>query len=429
MSKDPQFLRFNPADYFTFVLGQEIREAAMPGGYAGFALQLSAEPDLDHLQQRLDLLLQKFPKASARIEKQGKRHVWVPTGQPIVLERHQCRPGVEVDGETQRIVLEILNRTDSMPLHLHWIAAETGGTLLLHWNHPLLDARGAKIILDFLNSDRPESFQDGPSLMNAKLAQFSLWQYVKMFFKVKRHNHAVLSVDSCLPTEVETGPHTLKLKIRRFSEAETRQISQLARQYTGLAGKSLYYIGCFMRAMEFVGPPVAKEAYCVPYAFNLRRQNAPTPVFGNHVGCLFARASREQTQDRQGLFQHLLADHREVVKQEIDLAYLPFMWLGQWLSPARYAKFLRKQYSGNEISSLWFSDIGELSWAKQGFLGCQVTGMFHLCWMTVPPGLALLVGQLDGRLALSYSYLHPAIDEAWLEQVLQRMDAELLEQF
>ena len=46
---------FNPADYFTYVLDQEIRDAGMPGGYCGFALHLAAEPDLDRLQQRLDL--------------------------------------------------------------------------------------------------------------------------------------------------------------------------------------------------------------------------------------------------------------------------------------------------------------------------------------------------------------------------------------
>jgi hypothetical protein len=50
-----------------------------------------------------------------------------------------------------------------------------------------------------------------------------------------------------------------------------------------------------------------------------------------------------------------------------------------------------------------------------------------MCWMTLPPGLALLIGQLDGRLTLSYSYLSPAVDEAWLDKVIARMDTELLE--
>ena len=109
------------------------------------------------------------------------------------------------------------------------------------------------------------------------------------------------------------------------------------------------------------------------------------------------------------------------------MAYLPLMWLGQWLAPSRYAKFLRKQHSGNELSSLWFSDIGDLSWGNKGFLGVPVTGLTMMCWMTLPPGLALLMGQVNGHLTLSYSYLSPAVDETWLDAVIAEMDAELLE--
>jgi hypothetical protein len=421
----PEF--FNPADYFTYVLDQEIRNADMPGGYCGFALQLANPPDLEHLQQRLDLLVELFPRASARIERLGKRYAWVPTGERINLEQHHCTQAEDEEQESQSMLLEIFNRHNSLPLCAHWIAGKTGGTLLIIWIHPLLDARGVKILLDFLSSDHPERFKETPSLISAKLAQWSFWKKFCLFLKAKRHNNIVNSLDSCLPTQIEQGPQTLRLKIRRFNEEESRRIAALAQQQTGLAGRTLYYLGCFIRAMEQVGPPAAKAGYCIPYAFNLRRQNAPTPVFGNHVGCLFARATREQARQRKGLFEHLLTQYQQVIREELDQAYLPLMWLGQWLSPAKYAKILRKQHSGGELSSLWFSDIGDVSWGKKGFLECPVIGMFHLCWMPLPPGLALLAGQLDGRLALSYNYLHPAIDEDWLDAVIKQMDAELLE--
>ena len=281
-------------------------------------------------------------------------------------------------------------------------------------------------MLDFLGSETPEKFKESPALIAAKLAQWSFWKKIRLFLKAKRHNRLANSLDSCLPTLVEQGPQVLSLKTRRYTAEESQRIAGLAQQHTGLAGRTLYYLGCFMRAMDKAGPPAAKAGYCIPYAFNLRRQNAPTPIFGNHVGCLFARATRQQTQDRNGLFQHLLAQYQQTLREELDLAYLPLMWLGQFLSPAKYAKILRKQHSGGELSSLWFSDIGDLSWGAKGFLGVPVIGMSHLCWMTLPPGLALLAGQLDHRLTLSYSYLQPAIDEHWLNAVIRQMDAELL---
>jgi hypothetical protein len=416
-------MAFNPADYFTFVLDQDIRGAGMPGGWCGFVLELGSEPDLAALQIRLDLLVERFPRATARIVRQGKRYAWLPTARTIVLERLQS----DDTSSCQQIVVEIFNRSSDLPLSVHWIASGVGGSLLLVWNHPLLDARGAKIVLDFLCADSPENFKESPSLIMSKLAQWSLWKKLQLLFKAKRHNDLANSVDSCLPTQTVEGAQTLRLKVHRFNDSESKQIGTIARQHTGVAGRTLYYLGCFIRAMEQVGSPVAKEGYCIPYAFNLRRQNAPTPVFANHVGCLFARASREQARDRNTLFGHLLSQYQQAIRDELDMAYLPLMWLGQWLTPGKYAQILRKQHSGNELSSLWFSDIGDLSWGKKGFLNCPVVGMYHLCWMTLPPGLALLAGQLDGLLTLSFSYLHPAVDENWLDAVINKMSAELLE--
>ncbi|WP_367155082.1 hypothetical protein [Methylomonas sp. HYX-M1] len=414
-------LAFNPADYFTYVFDQEIRSAGMPGGYCGFALHLQATPDLQLLQQRLDLLVERFPKVSAEIVRQGKRQVWQANGKRIALQVEQCRAGETL---LQRIV-EIFNRCPDQPLSLFWIADGVAGSLLFNWNHPLLDARGAKIVLDFLTSDQPERFFESGSLIAAKLAQWSWLKKLGLLIKAKRHNQLANSVDSCLPTKAESGPQRLEVLIRRYDREQSQTVARLAQQHTGLAGRTLYYLGCFIRAMELEGPPAVGEGYCIPYAFNLRRQHAPTPVLGNHVGCLFARASRSQARDRQGLFAHLLAEHQRAVRDELDMAYLPLMWLGQWLPPPRYAKLLRKQHSGNELSSLWFSDVGDLTWGDKGFLGIPVTGMTMLCWMTLPPGLALLIGYVNGELSLSFNYLKPAVDAGWLERVANRMEAEL----
>lgn len=424
MSEAP--LWFNPADYFTFVLDQEIRAAGMPGGHCGFVLELESTPDLARLQSRLDLLVQHFPQASGRLERRGKRYAWVPTGERIALMLH---PGGDAEA-CRAAVVGLINRpaplNESAPLSLHWVSGDNGGLLMLQWLHPLLDATGGKILLEFLCSADPQRFRDGPSLIGERLAKWSFWKKSALFLKAKRHNDQCNRVDSCLPTRAEDGSQALRLRVRRYSEEDSRQINVLAQQTMGLAGKTLYTIGCFMRAMERSGPPVAKAGYCVPYAFNLRRQNAPTPVFANHVSCLFARATREQAANRGALMSHLLADYRRTVADELDYAYLPSMWLGQWLSPARYARLLRKQRSGGELSSLWFSDVGEQRFGGGEFLGAPVRGVFHLCWMTLPPGLALLAGQANGQVTLSFNYLHPAVDEAWLEQLVSHMDAELL---
>jgi hypothetical protein len=415
---------FNPADYFTYVLDQEIRAAGMPGGYCGFALELAETPDLARLQRRLDQLALRFPQATARLERRGKRYAWIATGRRLELECHPAMADADAEAGCREAVQAIVSRPASLdvdpPMSLHWLPHGGGGTLLLRWVHPLLDARGVKLVLDFLAADDSDRFRDSEPLIGQKLKEWSWWRKIRLTIRAKRHNDGCNALDSCLPTIRERGAQTLGLRVRRYSEEESARIARLARQTMGLAGKTLYTLGCFMRAMEWAGPPAAKAGYCIPYAFNLRRQNAPTPVFGNQVGCLFAQATREQVRDRNGLMEHLLAQYRQAVSEQLDYAYLPLMWLGQWLSPARYAKLLRKQHSGGELSSAWFSDVGDLRF------GAPVLRMYHLTWMTLPPGLALLTGQMNGRLTLSYNFLQPAVDAAWLERVMQRMDAELL---
>jgi hypothetical protein len=424
-------IKFNPADYFTFVLDQEIRNAGMPGGYCGFVLELDSAPDLAVLQKRLDILTERFPQATARLERRGRHYAWVPTTRRLLLEcEPSCPPNEDIACFCRQRALAILNRPAPMdttpPLSFHWLGHAQGGALMLCWLHPLLDARGGRILLDFLGSGTPDAPKETASLVLQKLSSWSLWKTMQLTFKAIRHNARANELDSSLPTPLEQGAQSLRLRVHRYSPEQSAAISRSALQHTGLAGRSLYTIGCLMRAMELAGPPKAKAGYCIPYAFNLRKQNALTPVFGNHVGCLFAQATREQVRNRNGLFQHLLEQYRKTVREELDFAYLPLMWLGQYLSPHRYAARLRKQHSGGELSSCWFSDIGEIRFEKAAFMGTTVTGMFHLSWITLPPGLALLTGQINGQIVLSYNYLFPAIDESWLEQLMAIMNAELL---
>lgn len=429
LNEEPVAAWFNPADTFTFVLDREIRRAGMPGGYCGFALELGSVPDLVLLQQRLDRLAECFPVATARLARRGKRYGWIATGRRLELERLDAPLGGDRETLCRQIAQGILNRPsgpESPPLSLYWVACGHGGMLLLRWLHPLLDARGAKILLDFLGSAEPERFRESPSLVLQRLSEWSLWKKARFFIKAKRHNARINRLESCLPTRMEAGAQELRLRVRRYGPEDSERITRLALQYTGLAGRTLYILGCFMRALEQAGPPAAKAGYCIPYAYNLRRQNAPTPVFGNHVSCLFAQATREQVRDRDGLMAHLLAEYRRTVREELDLAYLPLMWLGQWLAPERYAPLLRRQPSGGELSSAWFSDVGEVRFGDSGFLGAGVTGLYYLTWMTLPPGLALLVGRMNGRFTLCYNALYPAVEEAWLDRVLEIMDRELL---
>ncbi len=182
-----------------------------------------------------------------------------------------------------------------------------------------------------------------------------------------------------------------------------------------------------MRALEKMHPDNSGEAYCVPYAFNLRKQRALSPMTGNHLCALFAQAPRDIVQDRQTLFSYLKEQNAQVIRQQLDYAFLPLMWAGTWLSLANYGKTLRLSYgSGKERSSFWFSDIGRLDIPSDSFPGAEINAVFHVSQVTTPPALAFLSCIYRNRLTLSYNFVEPLSNPDQIEKLHQLMLAELL---
>ena len=167
----------------------------------------------------------------------------------------------------------------------------------MRWIHPLCDARGADLIFKYLcaESQQPSLVTDQGdfiSLVNVQLQKFPWWEKIQLLYKGRQLIKQLDQLSSILPYQSKGIPERLMYRQYKFSIQETELILKNARRYAGMTGTSLYYIGCFMRALEQHNPEHPGEAYCVPYAFNLRKQKALTPILGNHVCALFAQAPR-----------------------------------------------------------------------------------------------------------------------------------------
>ena len=263
--------------------------------------------------------------------------------------------------------------------------------------------------------------------MNVQLDKYRWWQKIGLFLKGKRYISKLDSLESIQPFNTEQTPQRLNYRIKRLSEIETQQVIEQSRKYVGLASTSLYYIACLMRALEKMSPNNEGKAYCAPYAFNLRKQRALTPVIGNHVCALFAQAPREIVKDRLTLFAHLKQQYADTIRRQLDYAFLPLMWTGSWLSLAKYGETLRISYgSDKERSSFWFSDIGRLDIPPHGFPGAEIDAVFHVCQVSSPPALAFLSCIHRNRLILSYNFIEPAGSRVQIETLHNLVLTELL---
>jgi len=429
----------NPADSFTLAMDEEIRRDGLAGSYGCVGLTLDGPPNIEILQQRITEFSQQFPLVTASLQQQGCRFYWCQRQQPLPLfYQHDCPDNQSENTFQQHTIKQIINhqqpRQTVAPITFHLLNSSTQYLFFIRWIHPLLDARGADLILKYLCTDCPEQRQqfgqpESKPLVFAQLDKYRWWQKINLLIKGKRYIDRLDQLSSIQPFDTTLKAEKLNYSIQRLSIEQTEQVLKQARKYVGLTSTSLYYIGCLMRALDKINPDSVGEAYCTPYAFNLRRQRALTPITGNHVCALFAQAPRQIVRDRQQLFHYLKQQNTEVIRQQQDYAFLPLMWAGSWLSLEAYGKILRlTNGSGNERSSFWFSDIGRMDLSANHFPGTKIKSVFHICQVTTPPGLAFLTGIFQNQLTLNYSFVEPLTHLKQIEILHQQVLNELLEQ-
>lgn len=425
------FIPLNPADHVLLALDREIRAAGLPGAWCGFALELAGRPDARRLQDSLAALASAFPTLTARLVQRGRRYGWQPTGSPVPLTYHPLPPGQRAAAFWHSHLLALMHDARDSPLSWHWIEGQDRTLILVRWLHPLMDASGVQRMIDFLMADehqRRRYRQGEVALVAQKLAAWSLGRKLRLLWRGKRHNDWIDQLASSLPAPPLQPGTSRKLSVVNLvlSADQTQALIETTRRRVGLGAQSLYLIGCLMRALEAMEPALRKDAWCIPYAFNLRQGNAPVPVTGNQVSVLFAQAPHPVVANRNRLFSHLRAQYANAVRQELDQAYLPLMWLGRWLSLERYGDILCRQKSGGERSSVWFSDVGEIRFLHPDFFGAPIEGIRHACFMPAPPALAVLFSRFRGRLNAAINYLEPDFDRTWIERFQEHLQAELL---
>lgn len=436
-SKEGIIQILNPSDCFTLAMDEEIRKENMPGSQCGFALELSSQPDIQAIEQRIYEFGERFPLVFASLQQRGKRFFWCQRKQQHPLfHLHGSSDLVSADDYHKQVILQLLNHRQARetvpPLEFHLIQSAGKNTFLLRWIHPFCDAKGADLILKYLCTDNAEQRLkfDSPKLeplVNTQLDKYKWWQKVLMFIKAKRHITQLDTLESIIHADTSQTPKQLNYNSYTLSTEHTQKINKLIRQQVGLTASSLYYVGCFMRALHKMNPDQVGEAYCAPYAFNLRRNKVLSPLLSNHVAPLFAQAPKSLLHDRSALFQHLKQQNTQTLRKQLDYAFLPVMWAASWLSLEKHGEKLRTSMrTGTERSSFWFSDIGNADLSNTSFFGTDISKIFHLCQISSPPAIAFLSCQFNQQLTLSYNFIEPLFTEEWIAALHKNMLEELL---
>lgn len=395
-------------------------------------MELEGVPNHAEIAECCARFVRRFPLAVARLSRQGRQYAWTPShDDSLLFQVSKLDKDADDAACQQRRLLDIVNSgapvSMSAPFELHLIESEGHSLLVLRWFHPATDAKGAELVLHHLFNNPQPIRQPQLAPVDRLLQQWGLWRKFRMARQAVLNIRALDRHTSVLPVDTQRRADRLALKLVHYNTEETAQILAHARKHTGMTGTTLYFIGCMMRAMEAVGMTQGGDAYCVPYAANMRRRKALYPVLGNQVSFLFAQAERDMVRLRKQLFAHLSGQSRSAIRRGLDHAMLPLMQAGSWLSLDKYGRIIRNSPSQRERSSFWFSYTGEMEPAPVAIAGCRVRGMYQISQVTTPPGLGLLVSSFQGRLVLSYNYINNLVQTDWLERLTQAMTSELLD--
>ncbi len=422
--------RLNPADQFTLAIDHEIRKSGLAGNFCGIVLELDGTADENDIARRCREFPAKFARSTARLQQHGRQYEWSLTAnQSLPFHLHNLHSPEIDEMETEQVLNHILNKSvspfEAPPFEIYLVKTPNKSHLILRWFHPACDAKGAELIIHHLFQDNTAEQGPGDSPIDQLLARWSLWKKIKLIIKARQQILQLDRYSTILPVATPVAPDKLKVRLARFDEEQSEKILEQARRHTGLTGTSLYFIGCMMRAMEQAGCSKG-DAYCVPYAMNIRKRKSLYPVFGNQVSFLFAQADKDIVKSRERLFSHLREHNKTGIKQGLDHAMLALMQVARWLTLERHGEIVRNRPDGRERSSFWFSFTGGMDPDPVSIAGCPITGMYQFSQLTAPPSLGLLVNNYQDRIVLSYNYIQNQFTPAWIDDLMQRMSLELL---
>ena len=411
----------------------EVRKSGLAGNYCAIILELAGSPDASKIEQRCHQFSQSFPQATARLKQTGRQFEWQISHADqgsLPFYQHDENPEAIKTGFST-LISSILNKstspTETVPVELHLIRQKNTSQLVLRWFHPVCDAKGAELILYHLFSDEPLENLHDDSPITELLNKWSLWEKFKLGLKSKKNIQQLDKYASIVPKTLNSPADQVHTRHMLIDAQNSAQIFKNARHYMGMSGIALYFIGCMIRALTQTGNLTSGDAFCVPYAVNLRKRKAQFPVFGNQVSFLFAQTPKSLVDSRQSLFAHLREQNKMAIKHSLDRSMLPLMQAGSWLSQEKYGSIVRLSPSGNERSSFWFSYTGNMDPMPDAIEQCAITQMYQFSQVTSPPALGLLVNNFKDQIILSYNYVNSQFDSKWLDRLLLNMKHELLE--
>jgi len=380
------------------LLGPDVLLVAMGGtrpNNAVLVIECDGRLDAARLERAVAGLQPIAPFMASRLERPFPwgRLRWAAdeAARPPVTER-RLRADETIEEAIDALLNEVVDPRRAPPLRWHVLARPDGARswLALAWVHPLMDPRGAELLVAML--DAVDSGGEGVAWAAERPIvppeDARPWRERGALARAAMGTLQALARERAFSLSTNNGAAGRVRHRRRLVHSRARQLPQTL----ALVGRAV------SGAAATRGVPPA-EPFVVPISVDRRRKGEPGPVFGNFVSFHFARFLTTPADDPAATAAALRRDMAEAVRTN----FVEGLWAGMNFIRYYPPRHLLRPLGGREIASFHCADTGDVRPPLATLLGAPVRSAYHAPCVHPHPGLGLFftrVGDLESIVAV-----------------------------
>ncbi len=291
---------------------------------------------------------------------------------------------------------------------LRWIVVhETGEArswLVLAWVHPLMDPRGAELLVAMVDAFHRGGSAVGWARERLVVAPPDARPWRERMTITRRSLEALRALG-------RLAPRSLGRDVSAPGRVRHRRIVVPVAEGRQLPATLALVAECVADLFRARGLP-AGEPLVVPISVDRRRKGEPGPVFGNYLSFHFARIV--PTGDIAATAAAIRRDMAEAVRSDVIEGLWVAMNFGRYYPPAA---LLRPMGEGDG-SSFNCADTGEIRPALERVLGCRVAGAYHAPCVQPRPGLGIFFCRAAGRESIVAVWVEGVVTEGEVDALL-----------
>ena len=397
-------------DWIIGALNGYMVSTKVAGNHSSLVVRLSGEISEAILREKLNHISTALPLLSGRLKRDFAN--LAPYWQPA---KPNFDPGFPLeiihsasDDDIRKLLVERLNRPfQNENEHLAFILLRMKGvdSLVMTFDHRVLDARGAELFLNLLSgedelpsSDLLKQIKtvDAPELRDWS-AKFAAGRDVqRKIINMTKNAGCHVLMNGRVGRSIK--PPELSCSFHKFTPSETLEIESESERVAGYMMETVYLLAVSALAVHRVSAPKNKEWFFVPVPIDVRRKTdcGARKMLFNHFSFLFFHFEVSPESTIESLAREIRGQLHAQIAEEFPEKMMASAYLGRIFPNCLMRQFMRLPFNG-KMATFVFANVGAGD-PPENILGKGVESIQHMPRIPSPPGLGVFFSRYAGGL-------------------------------